>query len=172
MIREVQPFASAFGGGLRAFEGFLHDLLRPLGRQVTSFTRLLNRLLQRVLERRKQADTVLEPVFHLLPTGLRFVRTVGLVSLLFTHVTHAIIRPLNVVDFLPPYERPGRGGSTLYLVLAGDSGTERDQSLVDALVTTFYLPNVVDFARPLGPERRNEEGHAGPDIRAFENTAL
>ena len=48
-------------------------------------------------------------------------------------------------------------------------GAQRVQALVDPLIPTFDLPNIVDNALPLGAEGGDEHGHPSADIWRIEH---
>src|SRR4051794_29357065 len=67
---------------------------------------------------------------------------------------------------------PGTGVSVRLSVHPFDLGAEGAQPLVDALVAPLDLPNVVDRARAVGRECREEHGHAGADVGRLDGAAL
>jgi hypothetical protein len=49
-----------------------------------------------------------------------------------------------------------------------DLGTQGPEPLIDALISALDLPHVVDGASALRGERRQQHGHAGPDVRRLD----
>src|SRR4029077_9594116 len=54
------------------------------------------------------------------------------------------------------------------IVDAGDRGSQRVEAFVDALVPALDLSNVVDEARALGAQRRQEKRHSSANVGRFE----
>src|SRR6267154_352364 len=54
------------------------------------------------------------------------------------------------------------------IVDAGDRGSQRVEAFVDTLVTALDLSDVVDEARPVGAERREEKRHSSANVRRFQ----
>src|SRR6478736_4364123 len=70
-----------------------------------------------------------------------------------------------------PLARPQRSLRATVLH-ALDFGAERAEALVDALVAALDLSDVVDDALAFGTQRREEHGHAGPNVRRFDAAAV
>ena len=71
-----------------------------------------------------------------------------------------------------PQEAREASADIISRVVAHDPRAEGSKLLVHALISTVDLANVVDLARSLGGQARDEQRHAGSNVRALQSRAI